>query len=199
MTDSKLRELERRWKETGSTEDEAAYLLERVRVGDLDQEKLELAAYSGHEGARLALGDAAPQVSDDFGAWFQGLVEAGYPVTGCVCVSVAHLAREQGKGSDAEGAQAALRRAEERLAHGHEACPAATPRSLDFGVATERDWSFRVAALLADHAHGYVSSGRVPAALRIALARLGEQQSRERISIELTSWALALPPGPLRG
>jgi len=33
VTDSKLRELERRWKETGSVEDEARYLLERVRVG----------------------------------------------------------------------------------------------------------------------------------------------------------------------
>ena len=60
MTDTKLRELERRWKESGSPEDEAAYLLERVRVGDLEKEKLELAAYCGHEGARLALGDEAP-------------------------------------------------------------------------------------------------------------------------------------------
>ena len=40
MTDTKLRELERRWKESNAAEDEAAYLLERVRVGDLEQEKL---------------------------------------------------------------------------------------------------------------------------------------------------------------
>lgn len=56
MSDQKLRDLERRWKETGTVEDEAAYLLERVRVGDLSQERLELAAYCGHEGARKSLG-----------------------------------------------------------------------------------------------------------------------------------------------
>jgi hypothetical protein len=60
VTDERLRELEQRWKASGSPEDEAAYLLERVRTGDLEKEKLELAAYCGHEGARLALGDEAP-------------------------------------------------------------------------------------------------------------------------------------------
>jgi hypothetical protein len=39
MSDQKLRDQERRWKETGNVEDEAAYLLERVRVGDLSQER----------------------------------------------------------------------------------------------------------------------------------------------------------------
>ena len=42
--DEKLRGLERRWKQSGSPDDEAAYLLERVRVGDLTHERLELAA-----------------------------------------------------------------------------------------------------------------------------------------------------------
>jgi hypothetical protein len=32
MSDQDLRELERRWKETGTVEDEAAYLRERRRV-----------------------------------------------------------------------------------------------------------------------------------------------------------------------
>jgi hypothetical protein len=35
MSDQKLRDLERRWKETGTVEDEAAYLLERVRVAQV--------------------------------------------------------------------------------------------------------------------------------------------------------------------
>lgn len=52
MSDEHLRELERRWKETGTVEDEAAWLKERVRVGDLTQERLELAAYLGHEAAQ---------------------------------------------------------------------------------------------------------------------------------------------------
>jgi hypothetical protein len=35
VSDDRLRELERRWKETGAVEDEAAYLKERVRAGEL--------------------------------------------------------------------------------------------------------------------------------------------------------------------
>lgn len=53
MTDSRLRALERRWKESGSVEDEAAYLRERVRVGDIDQETLELVSRLGHEAAQM--------------------------------------------------------------------------------------------------------------------------------------------------
>ena len=66
MSDQKLRELERKWKETGSVEDEAAYLRERVRVGDLTQERLELAAYCGQEAARFATDcpDAADSIGD---------------------------------------------------------------------------------------------------------------------------------------
>ena len=40
-------------------EDEAAWLLERVRVGDLETEKLEMAAYCGHEAASVVQGDRA--------------------------------------------------------------------------------------------------------------------------------------------
>ena len=56
MSDSKLRELERRWRETQSVEDEAAYLRERVRVGDLTQERLELAARTGLPAAETVTG-----------------------------------------------------------------------------------------------------------------------------------------------
>src|SRR5687768_1848904 len=55
MSDTKLRDLERRWKETGTAADEAAYLLERVRVGDLTEERLRVAASCGHEAARVAV------------------------------------------------------------------------------------------------------------------------------------------------
>jgi hypothetical protein len=51
VSDERLRELERRWKETGAVEDGAAWLRERVRVGDLTQERLELAAHCGHQAA----------------------------------------------------------------------------------------------------------------------------------------------------
>lgn len=56
MSDEKLRELERRWRETGAAQDEAALLRERVRVGVLPRRQLELAAYLGHPAAQEALG-----------------------------------------------------------------------------------------------------------------------------------------------
>lgn len=56
VSDQRLRELERKWRESGSLMDEAAYLRERVRVGDLTQERLELAAAFGHAPSRIATG-----------------------------------------------------------------------------------------------------------------------------------------------
>ena len=74
MSDQKLRELERRWRETGSVEDEAAYLRERVRVGDLTQERLELAAYCGNQGASVALDVPQAECSrTDLASWCLGL------------------------------------------------------------------------------------------------------------------------------
>ena len=37
VTDSQVRELERRWRETGAVEDEAKWLLERVRGSGVDR------------------------------------------------------------------------------------------------------------------------------------------------------------------
>lgn len=64
MTDERLRELERRWKETRAAQDEAAYLVERVRSGDLDRERLWLAACVGDEASREALGDGSWSLAD---------------------------------------------------------------------------------------------------------------------------------------
>lgn len=55
MSDERLRALERRWKESGSVEDEARYLLERVRVGEIDRLRLELLAELGCGGAQFAI------------------------------------------------------------------------------------------------------------------------------------------------
>lgn len=56
MTDARLRELERRWRESGTDADEAAYLRERARAGALPPERLAAAAACGHAAACLALG-----------------------------------------------------------------------------------------------------------------------------------------------
>ncbi len=57
MTDHGRRELERRWHLTGSPLDEAALLAERLRVGALDRERLELAAYCWHDAAAHVVSD----------------------------------------------------------------------------------------------------------------------------------------------
>ena len=56
MSDDRLRDLKRRWENTGSIEDETAFLLECVRVGKLTQERMAIAGYLGHESSRQALG-----------------------------------------------------------------------------------------------------------------------------------------------
>jgi hypothetical protein len=63
MSDTKLRALERRWKETGTVEDETAYLQERVRAGTLSQETLERAARCGHAAAILVAGVRGPETA----------------------------------------------------------------------------------------------------------------------------------------
>src|SRR4051812_34939207 len=74
MSDAHLRELERRWKETGSVEDEARLLAERVRTGALSEMRLELAAYCGHAASRrVARTDEPP----NFSAWLAGLERFG--------------------------------------------------------------------------------------------------------------------------
>ncbi len=56
MSDERLRELERRWRETGDIEDEGRVLLERVRTGTLDASRLKMAADCGYPAACAALG-----------------------------------------------------------------------------------------------------------------------------------------------
>ena len=97
MSDEKLRELERRWKETESVEDEAAWLKERVRVGDLTQERLELAAYCGHEAAAIAAQTSFP-VPAKLEPWLTGFSRFdSFPALRVVSVEVVrHALRNAG-------------------------------------------------------------------------------------------------------
>lgn len=65
MSDDWLRQLEARWRETRDALDESRYLLERMRAGELPRPRLELAAFLGHEAARLALPAAPAHQGDD--------------------------------------------------------------------------------------------------------------------------------------
>jgi hypothetical protein len=55
VSDARLREVERRWKTSGTVEDEAAYLVQCLRSGDLAAPLLGLAAWLEHPAALAAL------------------------------------------------------------------------------------------------------------------------------------------------
>ena len=55
MSDTRLRDAERRALASGSVQDQAALLVARLRAGTLTRERLELAAYCSHPAARLAV------------------------------------------------------------------------------------------------------------------------------------------------
>lgn len=76
MSDERLRELERRARETGAADDQAAWLVERLRMARLTRRRLEAAAHCGHEGARLALGTKAP-LPEPTRDWARRLAEPG--------------------------------------------------------------------------------------------------------------------------
>jgi hypothetical protein len=72
VADERLRSLERRFRATRSVEDEVEYLRERLRVGELDAQRLDLAATCGHDAAR-ALSSRRPYDGDDLWVWGQRL------------------------------------------------------------------------------------------------------------------------------
>jgi len=56
MSDERLRDLQRRWEQSRAIEDEVLLLRQRVRIGDLPIQNLELAAHCGSRAAAQALG-----------------------------------------------------------------------------------------------------------------------------------------------
>lgn len=85
MTDEALRELERKFHETGSVADERRVLLERVRAGQLDAGRLEVAALFGHKAAGLVRQEigprrmAADEIRGSTRGHLQGWVHEGCP------------------------------------------------------------------------------------------------------------------------
>jgi len=80
VSDEDLRQAERRWRATGTAEDEAAYLSERVRAGRLSERLLARAAGIGHPAARIARGlvplpDLVEPVTDECRRFLHRLAE----------------------------------------------------------------------------------------------------------------------------
>ncbi len=88
--DARLRDLARRARETGAPEDGAAWLLERVRTGDLGRENLRLAAHLGDPAATAALDDRAPvREPGELRAWAAALEHWGPDVLARASVAAA--------------------------------------------------------------------------------------------------------------
>jgi hypothetical protein len=66
VSDARLREAERSWQQSGTVEDEARFLLQRVRAEALLQAQLELAAACGHQAAEQALATTSPLMIDAY-------------------------------------------------------------------------------------------------------------------------------------
>lgn len=79
MGDERTRALGRRFRESGAPEDEAAWLQELLRQGDLNGERLALAAILGSPGAQLVLGVSAPLPAhrSELEEWVHLVVDAG--------------------------------------------------------------------------------------------------------------------------
>lgn len=96
--DSRLREHERRWRETGSPTDGVAFLVERVRVSDLTEYRLQLAADCGHviaQQALSALGIPSLRGSVEFSRWVHLPYDKGDRVERLrACLAVASIASE---------------------------------------------------------------------------------------------------------
>lgn len=181
MTDRHLRELERRWRESGALIDEVAYLGERLKLGAVDARLLSLAAYVGHEAARTLVEGPHPEIND-LREWILGLEAWGDEV--CVVVAIVAAQALHGAGKlTGEGVptQSAVAAAEALIRcpcpdHEKEARKAWT---LDAPWAGEVAWA-ELAAEVAWAAHWLTSDLEVRALVR---ARVGP-------------WALEPEPKP---
>ncbi len=72
MSDELLRQLERRWYETGAVEDEVALLALRLRLGRISLGSVRLLAYLNHEAAKCVLTTECPKERLPRQEWFGG-------------------------------------------------------------------------------------------------------------------------------
>lgn len=106
MADHRLRRLKRERLVGGTIHDEALVVIERLRAGELDAERVRLAAWLGHGPAALALGVVPFAVGNDpacFHDWLAGFahvgrqswVRAALAAAGCVEEELRRVGRAQ--------------------------------------------------------------------------------------------------------
>jgi hypothetical protein len=85
MSDTKLRDLERRWKETGTVEDEAAYLRECVRTAQVSVKEVWSCALEGDAAASKLLGLTPLARRDTWDALARWSNAFGHDESECTC------------------------------------------------------------------------------------------------------------------
>lgn len=89
--DERLRRLERAFRASGAAEDEAEWLRERVRAGELDGARLDATAALGHPASRLAVGRAPAEQAASLGELRLPLQAVGPVALGRAAVVAAEL------------------------------------------------------------------------------------------------------------
>lgn len=114
MSDEQARSARRRWLSSGSPEDGARYLLERMRSGGLTEERLRIAALGGSASAQQALGPVAPRIPDDLKGVLVAIafVSSGAAIMFAIWVVEEILGRVRSEVSNIHVPEEALRAAE---------------------------------------------------------------------------------------
>ena len=211
MSDERLRQLDRRWRETGAIEDEAALLQERVRVGNLRRERLELAALLGSQGAQLATGFRSLGAVSELPSLISMLGHHGTEALAQAAAAVAQAVwsewqwNRDGRLVDALAATEAWIACPcpVHAAGARKACDAATWARAEFddpSPAGHGANAIRWAAALAWRADRHATDGVESDALRAVKAaeRLLGERTETVIGARLIEWALR-PEGSARG
>jgi hypothetical protein len=203
VSDQRLRECERRFRETGAVEDEANWLRARVRVGDLDARRLELLAVIDYPAAICVLG-AYGFEQRCVPMWKRDLAGFGREVCGWTIVIAAELwCKHSDRKWFTEWLDATLPLARAFLEESGPESEAAFGRGLGryLGLNENQTWqSLRAEAYLAPvHSlalaiysvlHGDATAWVDPA-LRVTVPVAGSERLEDTVREELARWALA--------
>lgn len=190
VPDSVRRDLERRARQGDSTA-QAAALVRRLRAGELDEERLRLAALVGDPAARLALGDAAPAKPHDVHALARALQAFGPGVVTRATITAVRAMNatvDPRHGWDLSRARQAIASAEAWLACPCEPHLEAARRVGQTGdeVPADAELAPAWAVIGPDGTRLFATE----VALGCAAAELGEEAMRRGLRRALVGWAL---------
>lgn len=195
MTDARLRELERRWKETLAPADEAAYVRERIRALGIDRALVEVAAHCGSQGAAESIGQPVMSSDGDTAAWLMAMRHWGRQVlVRGLWLMCTHAVKRVPVGDEGASALVAVNEwlrtgSEEALERSRAAGLAIAQRAIRTSERREAELALRDTATAVA-----ARDPRAPAqgAIRHASAVLSEEEIRAVVSRGMISWALGV-------